>query len=219
MSTLVPFPSARPQVAHSAGRSCTRSLNGLFRCCGHALTLARASERASATAECICAGTRPHLRRDSPTSAPGLARVSVRLAALLRRSMLRQSGLRAAVTAAQQYEARGAVLHRLAAPASKLAPRPLQQFKSRASSTAYRSIARRRRTRDNPILRFRWILRGVCCYVRYSGYVTMLAGRVDSGVFSLMWRRCSHCERRWPRHTSRGANMVGGSWSRRVRMR
>ena len=110
-----------------------------------------------------------YLRRDSPTSAPGLARVSVRLAALLRRSMLRQSGLRAAVTAAQQYEARGAVLHRLAAPASKLAPRPLQQFKSRASTTtAYRSIARRRRTRDNPISRFRWILRGVCCYVRYS---------------------------------------------------
>ena len=149
-------------MAHSAGRPCTRSIDGHFRCCGHALTRARASERASERHRCM------YLRRDSPTSAPGLARVSVRLAALLRRSMLRQSGLRAAVTAAQQYEARGSVLHRLAAPASKLAPRPLQQFKSRASTTAYRSIARRRRTRDNPISRFRWILRGVCCYVRYS---------------------------------------------------
>ncbi len=89
-------------------------------------------------ASCVatCAGTRPHLRRDSPTSAPGLAHICARTRPHLRRDSIARAAVRLQT---QPFRSLSDCSARPAAP-MRTADVPLRL---RCSPAALRSAARR----------------------------------------------------------------------------
>ena len=89
-------------------------------------------------ASCVatCAGTRPHLRRDSPTSAPGLAHICARTRPHLRRDSIARAAVRLQT---RPFRSLGDCSARPAAP-MRTADVPLRL---RCSPTALRSAALR----------------------------------------------------------------------------